>query len=72
VQRSELEQEMVDTGALPAARSVEKEMRGKMVSLAGLGRLGQSVAGMWRWTRVAQERYPAERLAYGLDWINDE
>jgi hypothetical protein len=50
------------------------DMKGKLVSLAGIGRVGVFIAGMWRWhpALVKNARYPPDVLQHGIDWINDE
>jgi lactate dehydrogenase-like 2-hydroxyacid dehydrogenase len=53
-------------------KAVHKDLRGKVVSLEGLGRVGASVAGHWRWFPAIQARHSAQLLALGEDWVNGE
>jgi hypothetical protein len=48
------------------------DFRGKFVTAGRYGRIGYSLAGWWQWARWAVNRFSAEFLAVGLDWINDE
>jgi hypothetical protein len=56
------------------AKAVSKDIRGKLVSLEGMGRIGGSIAGIWQWLpHFLKSNYlPPDVLAFGKDWIEDE
>jgi hypothetical protein len=55
-------------------KKVTPELKGKFVSLEGLGKVGGSLAGIWRWHPALYRagRYPPDILQMGIDWVNDE
>jgi hypothetical protein len=54
-------------------KTVTKDIRGKLVSLEGMGRVGGSIAGRWRWLPGFKSNYlPLDVLIFGKDWIEDE
>jgi hypothetical protein len=55
-------------------KQVTPDVKGKFVSLLGIGRVGGSIAGIWRWhpALVKCARYPPDVLQLGIDCVNDE
>jgi hypothetical protein len=51
-----------------------KDIRGKLVSLEGMGRVGGSIAGRWHWLPgfLKSNYFPLDVLTLGKDWIEDE
>jgi hypothetical protein len=71
---TEFIQEMETTHHTNDVRAVTGEMKGKLISLQGYGRIGGSGAGMWRWflAFIQARRYTGDVLQMGADWISDE
>ena len=55
-------------------KTVTKDIRGKLVSNEGHGRVGGSIAGRWQWLPhfVRSNFLPQDVLSFGKDWIEDE
>jgi hypothetical protein len=51
-----------------------KDVRGKLVSLQDMGRVGGCIAGRWHWLPgfLKSNYLPLDVLTFGKDWIEDE